>query len=272
MFTTALLSVAVLTGCTFSTPNFHELEQQGESFARNSVTEIAVHWDGKVLMAKADPSLSAAGDPAALMAVFASNLGPLKKIVAINRKDYNAAAGILINRPDYVGLYTCDIDCQRGPATVAISVMHKDNRWSVNGFHVDAKVFKDLNKSDRAESQAYVESVAPKLCRHLDVANLKQYASTDLAVEIGNGLQAAAADASFGAVQKLLGQYKNCSKIRSRDFTLLKGKYVYHYIAEAEYTNTKAVASISVVKENGQWRLRAFNIHTNSQMPRSRAN
>jgi len=256
--------VATCSSCSFSALDGKQLEVQGEAFAKDSVQQVVPQWDSQAFLKRADPSLAAAGDPAELFKVFASKLGPIKKIGSLHRETYNASAGILVNRPDYVAVYKCSVDCQSGPATIVIGVIHKDNKWALSAFNVASKVLENMNMADRSESKSFVERIAPTLCGNLNCDVLKKYADPALIAEIGDSTKAMATNAMFLAISKTLGQFKKCDSPTARGFSLVQGQYYYNYVTGAEFEHGKAVASIVVLKHNGEWKLRGFHIQGHS--------
>jgi len=259
-----LLIITTCSSCSLSIPNFKELEGEGELFARDSIQRIGQQWDSHVFIQRADSTLAVAGDPSSLFRIFASKLGPIKKIGTIHRENFNEFAGISINRPDYTAIYKCTVDCQLAPATVIVGVMHKDSRWSLSAFNVDSKILENMNQAEKSESKKYVEHIAPTICSNLNVDFLKLNADPMLAAELNDNTKTVAANGMFLAVSKVLGQFKKCDAPSAKGFQLFQGQYVYSYIEEAEFEHGRATISILTVKHNGEWKLRAFNIQGHS--------
>ncbi|CAN5657084.1 hypothetical protein BH10CYA1_BH10CYA1_55920 [soil metagenome] len=260
-----LLILTTCSSCSFGPNlNFKELEGQGELYAKDSIQSIGQQWDSQIFVKRADPTLAAGGDPSSLFKIFASKLGPIKKIETIHRENFNEFAGISTNRPDYAAIYKCAVECQLAPATVMVGVIHKDSRWSLSAFNVDSKVLENMNQAEKSASKKYVEHLAPEICSNLTVDFLKQNASPKLAAELNDNMQTMAAKAMFLAISKKLGQFKKCDALSARGFQLVQGEYVYTYVAEAEFEHGKATITISTIKHDGEWKLRAFNIQAHS--------
>lgn len=113
------------------------LDAESKAFVDSAVQAIAANWNREQLLDRATPELRASVKPEELQAVFdaVTQLGPLVEYQGATgdaNMSYMAGSGGSVSAS-----YAAKVKCKDGDATIRITLVKRDGRWMISGFHVD---------------------------------------------------------------------------------------------------------------------------------------
>ncbi|MBA4027187.1 MAG: hypothetical protein C0473_02995 [Cyanobacteria bacterium DS3.002] len=252
----AIFFLPLLLLCSCSVPDFGKIDKEGKAFATELFEQQKPTWD----VAKVQSKLTSVNpkDIASIFQIYNEYLGPVETVEPVQTIKAEMAAGI--NVPDFVGIYKIPLKCQKARAIAQITVNHRDGKWSAVNFIVNSDALKNLNREERAEAQHFVDSIVPKLCKGWKYGNLLETADTQLEKQLKK--DKLAAQTLFFTFEKLLGAFKNYSASTLVSETTSEGSHLFSFRGEGEFERADATVDTSVVKQDGHWKVRAFNIRS----------
>ncbi len=121
------------------------LNKEGAAYVDTAIVAIVAHWNKDELLGRASPRLIAATSPERLAALFDACAGALGPLV-----DYEAAKGqkvdmmFNINKVSTISaIYTARAKFQKGVAEFRVTLIKMDERWMIEGFHIDSPALMD---------------------------------------------------------------------------------------------------------------------------------
>jgi hypothetical protein len=118
------------------------LDRDTKAYVDEVVPIIAASWNSKELVNRASPELLRVASKErieTLFDVFSKRLGPLKEY-----RGSRGEAKILLTLQQgkvITGAYVADAVFEKGPATIQIRTIWRDDRWQILSFHVNSDAF-----------------------------------------------------------------------------------------------------------------------------------
>ncbi len=135
----AVMLVAAVVGFFFLIRNGSALDAEGKAYVDDSVIAISSHWSKDELLKRGSPQLLANAAPKDLDTLFeatTAGLGPLVEYRGATRQSWTSMAATSGTR--VVAIYVAQARYQKGDATIRLSLIKTEGKWSIQGFHVDS--------------------------------------------------------------------------------------------------------------------------------------
>jgi hypothetical protein len=116
------------------------LDAESKAFVDSSVSAIAASWSKEQLLDRATPELRTSVKPEELKTLFDAvlQLGPLVEYQGATGEanmSYMAGSGSSVSAS-----YVARAKFKNGAATIRITLLKRDGRWMISGFHVDTSL------------------------------------------------------------------------------------------------------------------------------------
>jgi hypothetical protein len=116
------------------------LDAESKAFVDGAVPAIAANWSKEQLLDRATPELRDSVKPEELRSLFdaVSQLGPLVEYEGAAgdaNMSYMAGSGSTVSAS-----YVAKAKFKDGVATIQITLVKRDGRWMISGFHVDTSL------------------------------------------------------------------------------------------------------------------------------------
>lgn len=137
----AVVTVLAIAGFGYVAYVGRGLDTGAKQYADQVVNAATARWDSEELLRQASPNLlksSSAEQVRDLFGMFAM-LGPLQENRGCEGQTTTMVS--VTGQGSVTGRYACSVRYHKSEATVQLNLIRLDERWKVNGFHVNSPAF-----------------------------------------------------------------------------------------------------------------------------------
>jgi hypothetical protein len=228
---------------------------QGKAFVTQELESLRPNWNSTKFSASIDPRINVALVARACKQ-YSDALGPIKTIGTPQVGQCSLNMGI--NVPDYVGSYTSNVDCAKGPAQVTLVAAHTNGRWLIQSFNVHSELLKMLGQDQAKDALAFADSFIKQwAARKFALETLYQNADAECTQELRKNEMAT--KLLCASMQKM-GPVKSLSAPRMGQVSPLDNGVGYSVVSRSTFDRTHSDIVVQVTKVGAQWKVHSVHM------------